>query len=171
MWGGYCNPKPKYVILDRGHVMFDCSYLTGLLKLQKRAIRNIAKCNRFAHHIPLCYKFQILNLHDLYKVKALSFFHDYIHGNLPSAFSNSFALYISRNNELLIRTRYRRTNIASSSIVHSLPSLWNELDPELRQHIWKSKTVFVSRCKNFFISAYASWYCNINNCFSCSPVL
>ena len=52
------------------------THLTNLHKLQKRAIRLISKAKRRSHHIPLCHNLNILDLKDLYIIKALSFFHD-----------------------------------------------------------------------------------------------
>ena len=85
----------KFIKLDRGPTTNDMRHLTSIHKLQKRALRIISKSNRHSHHKPLCYKLRILDLRELYKVKALSFFHDYYHNKLPSTFSNIFTLYIS----------------------------------------------------------------------------
>ena len=127
-WGGFCMLNTKYIILDHGGTQNDLGYLTSIHNLQKRALRIISKVNRHAHHVPLCYNLNLLDLKELYIIKALSFFHDYYHNLLPPAFSNIFTLFYSRNNELLIRKTYRRTKTAATSIIHTLPDIWNSLN-------------------------------------------
>ena len=113
----------KFIKLDRGPTTNDMRHLTSIHKLQKRALRIISKSNRHSHHKPLCYKLRILDLRELYKVKALSFFHDYYHNKLPSTFSNIFKLYHSRNNHLVIKIKFLRTQTAATSIIHTLPTI------------------------------------------------
>ena len=110
IWGGTSYLSEfNYVILDRGYMGNNMKHLTNLHKLQKRAIRLISKAKRRSHHIPLCHNLNILDLKDLYIIKALSFFHDFYHQKLPPDFHNIFTLYLSRNEQLMIKPKYRRT--------------------------------------------------------------
>ena len=72
-----------------------------------------------------------------------------------------------RNDELYIKIAYRRTDIASSSIAHTLPNIWNSLPPQLKLEVSKSKKVFINKLKDHYISKYEKWYCAKNDCYSC----
>ena len=166
-WGGLCKLDNKYSILDHGISNNPMRYLSKLHLLQKRAIRIIAKSNYIAHHIPLCSELDILDLPDLYNVKALSLFHEFYHNNLPPALSNIFDLSYSRDGHLKVKTRFHRTNIAASSIVHTLPDIWNNLPNPIKVKIAFSKKTFLSQVKTFYISKYKTWFCETLDCRSC----
>ena len=168
IWGGICKLDNKYSILDHGESMNPLKHLSKIQILQKRAIRVMSKSNCIAHHIPLCYRHNILDFQDLFSVKALSFFYDYFYGNLPPILSNIFTLYYSRNNQLYIKTQYCRTNVAACSIIHTLPVIWNPLPDEIKSYISKSKHTFLTHVKIFYISKYAEWKCEALDCRSCS---
>ena len=141
--------------------------LISIYSLQKRAIRIVSKSKRLTHHIPLCHNCGLLDLFDLYKIKALSFFHDYWSDILPPVFSNLLTFYV-KNDQLFIKNKYCRTEIAASTIMHALPSIWNPLDNTIKQAIIKSKTRFIKICKQNYISSYASWTCELIDCYICS---
>ena len=169
IWGGTSYLSEfNYVILDRGYMGNNMKHLTNLHKLQKRAIRLISKAKRRSHHIPLCHNLNILDLKDLYIIKALSFFHDFYHQKLPPAFHNIFTLYLSRNEQLMIKPKHHRTNIAAASLIHTLPSIWNSLDNNLKQNITLSKSSFLSKCKAHLIESYKTWSCDTPNYYSCN---
>ena len=170
IWGGICKRDNQYSVLDHGETINPMGHLSKIHVLQKRAIRVISKSNRVAHHIPLLYHLEILDLHDLYSVKALSFFYDYFYGNLPPILSNIITFYYSRNNQLFIKTQYRRTNVAACSIIHTLPVIWNPLPAEIKSYISKSKRTFLTHVKAFFISKYFEWKCEALDCGSCSRI-
>ena len=159
--------ESHFRILHSGRAVNHMHSLTPLHILQKRAIRIVAKAPYNSHHIPLCYSLEILDLEHLYSVRALSFFNDYFHGNLPPFFLNKFNLYFSRNNVLFIKTNYRRTDIASCSIFHTLTNIWNPLPSELKIEISKSKKTFINKIKMHFIAEYKNWKCETPHCFVC----
>ena len=59
--------------------------------LQKRSLRILSKSPHFEHHIPICSRFNLLDLQDLYHVKALTFLHDFYHGKLPPFFQINYS--------------------------------------------------------------------------------
>ena len=167
-WGGKCKIKTPYYILHSGNTSDHMAPLSRVLNLQKRALRIVSKSNFYSHHIPLCHSLQLLELEDIYNVKSLSFFFDYFHGTLPPFFANFFALYVSRNNEILIRTNYRRTNLAASSLLNSLPNIWNPLPLSIKSSLLGSKSVFLYKTKQFYLDQYKSWTCkDADNCYVC----
>lgn len=141
--------------------------LSSIHNLQKKALRIISKSKYLAHHIPICHSLQLLNLPDLYNLKALTFFYDYYHGKLPPFFNNKLSFQLSRNNEMILKTQYRRTDIAAMFLFNTLPSIWNPLPTDIKSQINKSKNTFVSKVKSFLINKYENWECTDDNCYAC----
>ena len=141
--------------------------LSQIHSLQKQSIRIIANAGYIAHHIPLCYNLNMLDLSDLYNVKALSLFYDFFHGLLASSLSDLFLLRYNKDNKILLSITCRRTDIAASSISHTLPGIWNPLPDDIKLLIHKSKAIFVSSVKSFYISGYKDWKCLATDCYSC----
>ena len=136
-------------------------------KLQKRALRIISIHGYHFHHIPLCHTLQILDLEHVYELKALSFFYDYYHDKLPPSLHNKLILYHNRDNELLLRKQYRRTDIASSSLFHTLPNIWNPLPNSVKLFIQHSKASFLREFKNHILKKYELWRCCDGSCYVC----
>ena len=166
-WGGKCKTKTPYYTLDSGDTSNNMIPLSRVHNLQKRALRIVAKSNFLSHHIPLCYSLQLLDLEDIYNVKSLSFFYDYYHGELPPFYVNFLVLYVSRNNELLIKTNYRRTNLAASSLQNTLPNIWNPLPPSTKAYLTCSKPVFLRHIKQYYLEKYKYWTCIDDSCYVC----
>ena len=122
--------------------------LTPIHKLQKAALRIISRTKHVSHHIPLCYSLKVLDLEDLYSVKALSFFHNYFHGILPPFFANKLSLYYSKDDELLLRIQYRRTDVAASSLLYTLPNIWNPLPSDIKKRFPSLNLSFFPRLKS-----------------------
>lgn len=167
-WGGICKRDSKYFLLDYGEINNPMRSLNNVYKLQKRALRIVSKSNYKAHHIPLCLHLKVLDLPDLYSVKALSFCYDHFHGNLPPSLSNILTFQYTRGDKLTIKTCYRRTDLAASTIIHTLPNIWNSLPQEVQSSIFKSKSQFLLKVKNYFLAQYESWSCNDIHCYSCN---
>ena len=142
--------------------------LTNIHNLQKQAIRIVSKAGYLAHHIPLCYNLNILDLPDIYNVRALSFFYDYFHGTLPPSLLSMFSLQYTKDVNLLIKTSYRRTDIAAASLTHTLPNIWNPLPDKIKLAINKSKTKFLTAIKKHYVTSYEDWVCVSIDCYSCN---
>ena len=166
--GGPCKPLNKYSVLDSGvSVKTLPQSLHSIHILQKRAIRIISKSKRLSHHIPLCYDLQLLDLIDLCKIKALSFFDDYSIIIFLLLSQISLISTIEKSNHPMIKSKIYRTELAARSFSHSLPNIWNPLDITLKDYIYKSKSCFISKCKAHYISTYENWQCPTINCYVC----
>ena len=141
--------------------------LAQIDKLQKRALRVISSQGYRSHHIPLCFTLQTLDLEHIYELKALSFLYDYYHDKLPPFLHNKLIFYYNRHNELCLKTQYRRTDIASSSLFHTLPNIWNPLPNNLKLSILNSKQSFLREFKNYIFSKYEVWRCCDRFCYVC----
>ena len=168
VWGGSCGAETCYRVLDRGPSSNPMGSLTQIHKLQKSALRVISGKSAYAHHIPLCHSLNLLDLEHLYCIRSLSLFYDYFHGKLPPFFLNKFSLFLSRDNSLHIKTKYRRTELASSTIFHTLSNTWNTLPNQIKSEIHKSKSIFIKKVKEYYISLYQNWECEKVDCFSCN---
>ena len=168
IWGGSCKKDSFYRKLDKGPMKNNMNSLTKIHKLQKRALRIISKVVFHYHHIPLCSSLNVLDLEQLYDIKALCFFYDNYHDKLPPFFANKLTLTHNRNDELCIKIKYKRTDIAATNIFQTLPDIWNPLPNNLKKLITKSKKTFKSNIKNYFLSLYENWVCTENDCFICA---
>ena len=169
-WGGPCKAASNYQTLDRGPPSNPLGPLSLIHKLQKRAIRIISGMTPYAHHIPLCYSLKLLDLEHLYCIRSLSFFYDYYHRVLPPFFRDKFTTCISRDDTVLIKTKYRRTDLASSTLFHTLPNTWNPLPSYIKSNIDKSKRTFLNKATEYYLSLYKDWKCDSSDCFSCNSV-
>ena len=84
----------------------------------------------YVHHIPLCHTLQLYDLHEIYCL-----FYDYIYEKLPPFFHYKLTLFSSRHSTMLLCITYRRTNLAPSSMFHTLPNIWNPLPEELKTNL------------------------------------
>lgn len=167
IWGGICKSETDTQSLDRGEIKNHMKNLHPISILQKRALRIISNSHYLAHHIPICYELKILDLEHLYNIKALSLFYDYFHGKLPPFFVNKLSLHYNRHNELIIKTQFRRTDLASTLVFNTLPTIWNTLPSDLKSYLSKTKKTFLSKMKNYYISSYENWKCLNTNCYAC----
>ena len=167
VWGGACKVHSYYRILNAGTIKNPMKSLLCIHKLQKRALRIISKEGFQSHHIPICNNIQLLDLEDIYNLKALSFLYDYHHGKLPPFFKNKLEFSNNRINELVLKTRYRRTDIASATIFNTLPSIWNPLPNKIKLCITKSKKIFLKEVKIHLLLQYEGWECKEADCFAC----
>ena len=95
VWGGKCKiHTAPYLTLDRGQPADNMSSLSLIYNLQKRALRIISKSHPRSHHIPICSSLQLLDLEDIYNVRALSFFYDFFHDKLPPPISTNLFLCV-----------------------------------------------------------------------------
>ena len=166
-WGGSSKCYSQYHELYSDTDTVSMSSLIPVHKLQKRALRVISKKGKITHHIPLCAFLEILDLEHLYCLRALSFFYDYYHENLPPFFMNKLIINHSRSSNILLKIQYRRTELASCTIFHTLPNIWNPLPEELKIEINKSKATFLKKVKHYYINKYIEWTCPEINCFVC----
>ena len=71
------------------------SYVDPIFKLQKRAVRAISHEKAFSHSTPIFGSLKLLSLHDIFKLRLLTFIFESINKLTPSCFNNFFTLNIS----------------------------------------------------------------------------
>ena len=162
VWGGICRTHSSYRLLNTGPIQNDMKSLSIVHKLQKRALRIIS--NIFLFAIPFNFSTSSTSMIDL---KAMSLLHDYYHNSLPPFFTNKFDFY-HNSNELCLKIKYRRTEIASATIFHTLPNIWNPLPVQIKSSIKKSKKTFLKEVKMYLLQAYEKWECREIDCFVCT---
>ena len=77
-------PHLSYGILAWGQ----CSFLSDVTKLQKRAVRIITNSNCNSHSEPLFKELELLKLQDLFTLILLKFHFNYCHNRLPQYFQS-----------------------------------------------------------------------------------
>jgi len=113
------------------------SNLTGIINLQKRAVRLITNTEYRAHTSPLFVQLCILKLMDIYQLNMLLFMYKYKFNLLPQSCAELVSLTdvnyhrtLRKNNDFVIprfHTEWRRNNLAVAG-----PSLWNPLVEQIR---------------------------------------
>ena len=127
-----------YNSLFLSHVNYCCliysntypSYLNGLVKLQKRALRLIDKQPRLAHTAPIFKKLKLLRIKDIGLQQMLLLLHRKLKGNLPTIIDDLFLIaHPSRTNrnlkhfkEILSYRVYK-----DHTVTWTGPRLWNKV--------------------------------------------
>ena len=135
-----------------------------LKKLQKKAVRCIAKANYNAHTEPLMGKLKILNIADLYSLKIGEFVSKYLQKSLPLTMLSEFT---PLQNERSMRLRNEKPNFKSLDSLPKamVPKIWNELPHEMRKTGCHKK--FKRLFKKDKFQNYKNFRCNKPRCFAC----
>ena len=131
-----------YPYLTYGIVLWGSTFQCLVNKLnvvQKKAIRCIDCADYKAHSSPIFSKLAILKIVDIYKLHVTKVILAHIRNELPPALQNTFHLdndthlYNTRQNDnkYRIKSRIWRTVVASQSILHNGPKIWNALESKL----------------------------------------
>jgi hypothetical protein len=142
-----------------------------LVKIQKRAIRNIAGTrNRAAHTNNLFIKLDILKFEELKQINIIKLMHKAAHGNLPDSLLVTFKTAPTgrtRNAEKrnLIINQYKQTKFNYSTLSRG-PRIWNELPIEM-QEITNVRTLGKRLHKKSIESYKKEPECKEKNCRSC----
>ena len=147
-----------------------------LFRLQKKAIRVIAKQKYNAHTDPLFKKLKLLKIDDIFKLQCLKFLYKHTKGETPKYFDNIFNENHNTQATHSHDTRFRnqvqpvRTNreYTKNTIRYYIPSLPLELNNDLRNRITThSLQSYKASLKKFFIDKYQN-QCLKPNCYVCS---
>jgi len=145
-----------------------------LVKLQKKAVRNISSSKYNTHTQPIFKGLRLLNLEDMLQRNAYNFYYKLLHDNLPLYFSRTFTLIQQQD----IHTHYTRTQnfripriyhaFAENSIRHYLPKLLNKnvhcILAKATTHSMKGFSIYI---KNYFLGKYQDSR-QIANCYVCN---
>ena len=131
------------------HIMYGCQIWTQKLCsvtdkisiLQKNAVRIMTFSDFNAHSEPLFKKMDILKFKDNIVLQNCIFVYDYLKGNLPISFVNTFkrvdethpTITRSANTGQLAIPRYNSTTYGLKSIYKSCIDSWNLLTSEINK--------------------------------------
>ena len=121
MYDGFILPHLNFCIAAWG---FNTNRIT---KLQKRSIRIICNAKYNAHTDPLLKKMNILKVHDIFELKCLKIYHNYLNSKVPYYISTLFPVTHHPHN-----TRHRGQLIARSTSARSSNTLRHRI-PKLLQ--------------------------------------
>ena len=146
-----------------------------LFRLQKKAIRVIAKQKYNAHTDPLFKKYKLLKIEDIFKTQSLKFLHKQKKGKAPKYFDTIFDT--SQNNLTHNHnTRHRNSQqpvitnreTTKNTIRYSIPKLFSNLNNDLREKITSlSLEGFKGNLKKTYLEKYQS-QCTKPRCYVCS---
>ena len=145
-----------------------------LIKLQKRAVRNITLSKYNSHSKPIFKKLYVLNIEDMYKRKALNFYYKLVNNTLPSYFNIIFRPVRQRDTHEHF-TRIQNFKIprvyhtfAKNCLRIYLPKLLNEsascILSKVETHSIQGFSFYI---KQYFINKYQDT-CQIENCYVCN---
>lgn len=150
-----------YPFLTYGLIVWGNTYTTTLkpiVILQKKAVRIITFSKRDAHSSPLFSQLGLIKFMDLVSIQTALFMFQYHHTLLPKAFDNFFLSISSKHNyntRLASKSTYYinrvRTNYGKFNLHFSGPSIWNNLDEELKSLSLHS---FKQTMKKRYVSTY-----------------
>jgi len=183
--------------LNYGITCWGYNYGSRILKLQKRAIRNVAKAKYNAHTDPLFKSLKILKLDDIFKLTNMKLYHKFHNNNLPAYFSD-LPFNLARANpeetggrprrDIHLTERYAGSqtylptinpiiqvvatekNLSRNCIRHFIPKLINEgYLPNIALTKVSSHSLkgFNLYAKNVILNYYKD-LCTIENCYICS---
>ena len=135
MYQLYCTlilPFLTYGILLWGNA--NRNSLDRIVKLQKRAVRIITNSSYLSHTKPLFEKFNMLDVHQLYKKELGIFMYKYHNGLLPRSFDNVFINMKSIHNyDTRGKDNYRAEVHRLNNGLSLGPRLWNSLPKEMKE--------------------------------------
>ena len=130
-----------------------------LFRLQKKAIRIIAKQKYNAHTDPIFKKFKLLKIDDIFKIQSLKFLYKYKKGETPKYFDGIFEIQqrnVTHNHDTRYRNRQQpvitNRETTKQTIRYSTPKLQAELS-EYAHYPLKNNFDFVSHpfCLKFIV--------------------
>ena len=140
------------------------SSLMKIEKLQKKAIRCVAKAHYNSHTEPLMGKLSILNIADLHMLKIGEFVSKYLQKSLPPTVLSEFTPLL---NERSMRLRNEKPNFKSLDLLPKalVPKLWNELPHEMRKIGCHKKFKRLFKKERF--KKYTNFRCTKIRCYPC----
>ena len=126
---------------------------------------------------PLCFKFKIIKLEDIYNVQIVTHYYNYFHKLLPenlncanfSPINRDLHTYSTRQDSFIRSYGICRVDVVSANYRNILPKIVNALPSDLRhdlEHL--SKQNFVFRLKEYYLNGYRAFLCTNLNCYICS---
>ena len=146
-----------------------------LLKLQKKAVRTIAKEKYNAHTEPIFKRLNLLKISDILRLQELKFCYKLRNHLLPFYFMDGLFKYnfeihhrVTRSSNLLHVPKVR-CELTKSSVRFFIPLSYNNCPSDV---LCKMHTVSLPAFTRYFKIQCIENYeqqCNIRNCFVCSP--
>ena len=139
----HADLKNIYHAIFASHLMYGAQVWTPKLlsvsekisRLQKNAMRIMTFSEFKAHSEPLYKKLEILKFQDSISLTNCSFVYDYLQGNLPQSFVDTFSRIADSHNKntrqanigMLYAPRYNTTTFGLKTVYNKCIKSWNEL--------------------------------------------
>ena len=142
--------------------------LDPLIKLQKKALRIVAKAKWISHCDPLWKKVGACKLQDLYELACTKTAYKITKGLAPPGISPIFDKQVerSRRHEHFpqLKVPFARTLQIQNLPTYQIPYLWNSLPSHISM---TSLDSFSKSFKKYKLDKYEEFTCNKENCFAC----
>lgn len=150
LYNSLIRPHLEYGVLAWGGV--GKSQLQGIIKLQKKAIRNITGEGYNAHTAPLFLSLRELNFSDLFSYNSAIFMYKYNKKLLPPSFHDKFIPCSPPNRTNSYKVVRNRISYLNQFPTSFLPKTWNSLNMSLKEA--SSLNMFKKDLKNNLLEAY-----------------
>ena len=160
-----------------GITLWGATYKSSVNKLtvmQKKVIRAMVSAKYNAHTDDLFNELGILKLDDVYKLNVGKFIFSYMKKELPLPIMNIYTLVgdiqthnTRSNTKYRIQPQNRRSVIASQSILHNGPQIWNSIPMHIYvnpYNVMFAHTSFTSRYKRLLLGGYGAMELSPNRC-------
>lgn len=153
-----------------------------ILKLQKKAIRNVSNSHYLAHSAPILKQLNLLKVGDIFKIHVLKLYHNFLNSKLPPFLMNRLEIISNREYRILANPDYDTElrdddefRIPDHNYVFSerkisviLCKTLNALPIDIVDRVYTSSICGLKNyVKQFFIRNYVE-NCGIENCYPCS---
>ena len=154
----YCTlilPYINYSVIIWGNTYE--TYLNKIVKLQKWAIRTVSNSHYRSHTGPLFKKYNVLNVHDTFKLNLGSFMFKHHTNQLPSIFSSYFIKHVqthkynTRNAQDYVINKTKRVS-SDRAVRNCGPTFWNSLSNDIKG--CNNTKQFRNHLKSSLLSSY-----------------
>ena len=142
--------------------------------MQKKVIRAMVSAKYNAHTDDLFNELGILKLDDVYKLNVGKFIFSYMKKELPLPIMNIYTLVgdiqthnTRSNTKYRIQPQNRRSVIASQSILHNGPQIWNSTPMHIYVNLYNvmfAHTSFTSTYKRLLLGGYGTMELSPDRC-------
>ena len=160
------NPYLNYGLLAWGFK------IERLQKLQKQSIRIITNSNFYAHTEGLFKRMKILKIEDMFDLKQLIFYKNFLHGDLPLSLQSLLELqnpdHRQCHSSFFLKPAIKTsTEMAKLCIRHSIPKFINQFDFEFILRLRDTSTCSIKNNFKKLVFSGNQTECRIENCFDC----
>lgn len=164
--------KTLYNTLVKPHIEYglsiwggrDSKYMSKLTKVQKNAVRTVAKSRYNAHTTPLFGNLGILKINDMYIMKVLELVSKWRNNKLPLSM-NAILTPLQSTRSCNLKNELPLSKMLKNLPIVKFPQVWNNQSYEIRSA--ENCRKMMKKVQLDFNNVYKSYACTKRNCYPC----